>query len=763
MDYYLLVVGLLFILAVADLVVGVSNDAVNFLNSSIGSRVARPRTIMMVASVGIFIGAALSSGMMEVARSGIFNPGQFVFAEVMVIFLAVMLTDIILLDAFNTLGLPTSTTVSIVFELLGAAIAVALIKMFQDPGVSQDLSTYINQEKVREIVLGIFLSIGIAFTAGVTVHYVARALFTFEYKRNMRVVGVIWSGIALSAIAYFLLIKGLKSSGLLPAEFMVWTVSHPFILLPLMALIFTLISYGLQKAGVHLLRLVVLSGTFALAMAFAGNDLVNFIGVPLAGFAAYTDWTGSGVAPENLSMKSLAGAYPAQTALLLLAGAIMVVTLWFSRKARSVTETEVNLGRQGEGNERFRSNKLSRSIVRVITSSVQFTENALPSSWRDYLEVRFHQGKMVDSVSAVDGPSFDLVRASVNLTVASVLIALATSYKLPLSTTYVTFMVAMGSSLSDRAWGRDSAVYRVAGVLQVIGGWFVTAFVAFVVAGLMALLISRFGPPAVMVLAIVAITALIASFRYHGKKEKRKKETQAVERISNLSVPEMVEQIRQHTAQTLEEIASIYFDCTDGIEKEQSRILKRAGQKMVKVKNAQQDFQQASFSAIRRIQEEKSEGSRALILNEDLENDLLQSCSQIVDLSRKHIEDVLKPLHPEQLLALREVREKLTALLNGCAQVLRQSNFKQRKKIQKEKRELLSQIENLLSLQAAGIQQHRYGSRNSVLFFNLMLESKDIVAVAFRFIKLHSRLQESMESGATQSFIADPDATKDND
>jgi phosphate/sulfate permease len=447
MDMYLLFVVVLFGLAITDLVVGVSNDAVNFLNSAIGSKVAKRNTIMLVASLGVFIGATFSGGMMQVARKGIFNPDMFMFADIMAIFLAVMLTDIILLDVFNTLGMPTSTTVSIVFELLGASVAVAIIKIAGASDSMLSLGAYINSEKATQIILGIFISVGIAFTIGAVVMWISRLIFSFNYKKRLRFAGAIWGGIAFAALSYFLLFKGIKGASFVTPEFQQWVKSNTLLLLGASFLFWTiLLQVLLSVFKLNIFRGIVLFGTFSLAMAFAGNDLVNFIGVPIAGLESYQSWNASGVAPGAFSMESLAKAVRTNPLLLFGAGVIMVATLWFSKKARSVTETEVNLGRQDEGAERFKANFLARSLVRMIHLLSSSLNRSIPSSLRERIGSNFELNK--SRPLAADAPAFDLVRASVNLTVASALIALATSLKLPLSTTYVSFMVAMGTSLA---------------------------------------------------------------------------------------------------------------------------------------------------------------------------------------------------------------------------------------------------------------------------------------------------------------------------
>ncbi|MBT8491897.1 MAG: inorganic phosphate transporter, partial [Deltaproteobacteria bacterium] len=475
-DPFIFFVVVLFVLAISDLVVGVSNDAVNFLNSALGSKVASRKVVMLVASAGIIAGALFSGGMMEVARKGIFSPELFTFANVMVVFAAVMITDIILLDLFNTLAMPTSTTVSIVFELLGAAIAVAVLAIHHQGGSLADAGAYINSSRALIIIGGIFISVVVAFAVGAAAQYISRLIFTFHFERRMRIFGGIWAGVAITALSYFLLIKGLKGASFVPAGFVAWVGEHTVSVLAILLAASTAVMQVCLFLGRNILRFVVLLGTFALAMAFASNDLVNFVGVPMAGLESYSSWSNSGVAASELMMTSLHEPVRTSSLYLLVAGAIMAATLWLSSKARSVTETEINLSRQGAGVERFSPNILSRTIVRTARDIGSVLARILGRRWRARIDSSFVPRGFEGPVGAA--PAFDTVRASVNLTIASALIALATSLKLPLSTTYVSFMVAMGSSLADRAWDRDTAVFRVAGVLNIIGGWFLTAAIA---------------------------------------------------------------------------------------------------------------------------------------------------------------------------------------------------------------------------------------------------------------------------------------------
>lgn len=509
MDPYLFLVIALLILAAADLVVGVSNDAVNFLNSAIGSKVASRKTIFIVASLGVFIGAAFSSGMMEIARKGIFNPQFFSFEDLMVIFMAVMITDILVLDLFNSLGLPTSTTVSIVFELLGATVVTGLLILANKESLSGlGILDLVNYQKATEIIIGIFVSIGVAFSIGGIVQWFSRLLFTFHIKDRILKYGPPFAGMAISVIIYFLLVKGVKGAAFISDSFAKQMEDNALTVIVSTFLISTLITFFLQRRyGVNPLKLVVLLGTFALAMAFAGNDLVNFIGVPITGFQSYSLWKASGLDAGEFDMTILVESVETPGFMLFIAGLIMVLTLWFSAKAKKVTDTELKLSSQNDVEERFKPNLLSQGIVKFFTRLGGSTKKIFSRRTNVLINLRFRLSYMEEA----DKPAFDLVRASVNLMVASVLIAFASSLKLPLSTTYVTFMVAMGSSLADRAWGSGSAPQRVAGVLNVIGGWFMTAAGAFTVSGLMALLIYSGGPWVSLCLGILAIVVLIRS------------------------------------------------------------------------------------------------------------------------------------------------------------------------------------------------------------------------------------------------------------
>ncbi len=510
-------------LAVFDLIVGVSNDAVNFLNSSIGSRVAPRHVIMIIACLGILAGVTFSSGMMEVARKGIFHPKLFTMPELMTIFLAVMLTDVLLLDLFNTFGLPTSTTVSIVFELLGAAVAVSLAKIYMAGESYATAVEYINTAKAFSIIMGILLSVVIAFSFGVICQFLTRLVFTFDYQKRLKRYSGIWGGVALSVITYFILIKGAKGASFLSPEAISWITTHAWTILTTSFMFFAVLFQLMALfTRINVLKPIVLMGTFAIAMAFAANDLVNFIGVPLAGMSAY------GVAvdtanPLTATMEALQKPMRANTFLLLIAGGIMVTTLWLSRKSRTVSRTELSLGRQDEGIERFGSSTLSRTVVGIVYGAFRFARKLIPVPLRKTISSRLDLGSY-NSAPSVDGsvPSFDLLRASVNMIVASAIISFATSLTLPLSTTYVTFMVSMGTSFSDQAWGRESAVYRVTGVMTVVGGWFFTALSAFTTALVFAFIIIFIKAFAVAGLLLLVVFLIWTTYRYHQKKEEER-------------------------------------------------------------------------------------------------------------------------------------------------------------------------------------------------------------------------------------------------
>jgi len=604
-NIYLLMLVALAVLAVVDIVVGVSNDAINFLNSAIGSKAISIRTIMIVASLGIFIGAVFSSGMMEVARKGIFNPAAFYFDEIMVIFMAVIITDILLLDFFNTLGLPTSTTVSIVFNLLGASIVMSLIKIgASDTETFADISNYINTDKAITIISGILLSVVIAFSVGAFVQWISRIIFTFQFEKKVKNFGALFGGIALTSITYFIFIKGLKGtpyykdlSGILKDN-EILIVFAAFIILTLFSYLFQKIS---QKS---ILLVIILVGTFGLALAFSGNDLVNFIGVTMAAYHSYEAWSISGIDPTLFSMEVLDKKVPAEPLLLFIAGGIMVVTLWFSKKAKSVAETEIGLSRQNDTHEKFNPNMLSRGLVNIFFGMSSAFSSVMPNSIKTKIENSYERQSafLISKDQSVNAPAFDMIRASVNLMVAGVLISIATAMKLPLSTTYVTFMVAMGTSLADRAWGRESAVYRVAGVVSVIGGWFLTALAALAASGIVVFLIQWDKVTMIPVLLLLTVVLLVRNFISHKNKTTRidpkqlkKSESSTVQGIISESADNIVNVISRTT--------KIYANFLEGLSTQNSDLLKKSKKGVAKLDGEIDELRDNIFFFIKNLDE----------------------------------------------------------------------------------------------------------------------------------------------------------------
>ena len=572
--YFMGLVALLFVLAIFDLTIGVSNDAVNFLHSAVGSKAANIKVVLIIAAIGVFVGATFSNGMMEIARRGIFQPQEFFFYEIILILVAAMVTDVILLDLFNNLGLPTSTTVSLVFELLGATFAVASIKIIQDPNLSYEL--LLNTDKALQVILAIFVSVALAFFFGTIVMYLTRVLFTFNYKVNMKFFGAIFGGIAVTSIIYFMLIKGLKDTTFMNGDNKDYIQNHTSEILLVCFGFFTVLMQCLMWLRVNILKIVVLVGTFALAFAFAGNDLVNFIGMPLAGFSAFKEYMaqGGGDIYNTLKMEALNSPAVTEWYFLIIAGAIMVTALVFSKKAKKVINTSIGLSKQGDTDEMFSSSNIARNVVRGTRRMATYIVNVTPNSVSNWLNDRFSR----EGIKEEDNAAFDLLRASVNLVVASSLIAIGTSFKLPLSTTYVTFMVAMGASLADRAWGRESAVYRVSGVINVVGGWFITAIAAFSITAVIAVGLYFGGKIAVLILILVAAIVLIRSQISFKRKSNKVVASKTVDDLLSSDNPDEALQIlrkysKENAIETLHYVSERYSQVIDAFCNEELKIL----------------------------------------------------------------------------------------------------------------------------------------------------------------------------------------------
>jgi len=741
MDNYLILMYLLFALAAVDLVVGVSNDAVNFLNSAIGSKVASFKTILMVASIGILVGASFSSGMMEVARKGIFNPGFFSFEMIMYVFMAVMLTDIILLDFYNTVGLPTSTTVSIVFELLGAATAVGLLYAFSSDRGFETVSEIINYESAITIVSGIFLSILISFSVGSLIQYVTRLAFSFNFEQNMKRFGPVFSGIAITSITYFLLIKGAKGSTF--DSSLEWiTKSDTLTVLAVSFGFWALVTWLIMKfTKINPLKVVVLMGTFALAMAFAGNDLVNFIGVAIAGKQSYAHFVAEGGLDnlniaQSLNMSFLSEKQETNSWLLVGAGIIMVITLWFSAKAKKVTETEVGLSRQDDGDEKFRSNFLSRGIVGIGMSMGKGFRAMMSETMKTKMDARFEQNKKIKNIDDSDAPAFDLLRATVNLMVASIIISYATSLKLPLSTTYVSFMVAMGTSLADKAWGRESAVYRVSGVVNVIGGWLLTALIAFVTAGVFGAIIYYGKFPAIYVLTAFAAFMLVRSHVSFSRKSKEEADSKDLF-AKAIDIENVIDESKINTAKNLDIIRKSTSLSLKSMIGENKDIMVRSFKQLEKLHVKNDKLQGKIIKYIRKMEPGHMEAGRLYILVFDLMQDLSQSASLLSSTCTNHLINHHEIPSRVYLDIMVELDAKLNSYLNKVVHSIDNLQFSDYEAILKEKVKTIEYLNGKIDDQIREIQTGNISSRNGLLQTRILLETKDIVEVSSRVLAVY--------------------------
>ena len=740
-NIYFLMLVTLALLAIVDIVVGVSNDAINFLNSAIGSKVLSFRTIMIVSSIGIFIGAVYSSGMMEVARKGIFNPGEFYFDEIMIIFLAVIMTDILLLDFFNTLGLPTSTTVSIVFNLLGAAIVMSLIKIAENNESVLDLANYINTEKATMIIGGILLSVLIAFSVGVIVQWISRLIFSFQYEKKLKSFGFVFGGIALTAITYFIFIKGLKGSPYYK-DLISYIGDNDIFILIISIILFSLFSYVfefLTKKSV--LIVVIAAGTFGLALAFAGNDLVNFIGVSMAAYHSYEAWVVSGIDASLFSMEVLDKKVPAEPFLLFLAGGIMVLTLWFSKKATTVLETTISLSRQRETHEKFNPNFLSRALVSSSSWISSKVFNVLPNVVQNKIELSFNQvqGKVLTKDQSIDAPAFDMIRASVNLMVAGILISIATSMKLPLSTTYVTFMVAMGTSLSDKAWGRESAVYRVAGVLNVIGGWFLTAFGALVASGIVVFLMNWNKEIMIPIMLIITVSILVRNFLYHKRMQNTKIDPDSLKKSESKTVQGIISESSDNIIKVLKRSDKIFSTVVNGLTKEDSEELKRTKKGVKKLNSEIEDLRDNIFYFIKNLDETSVRGSNFyIIILADL-TDIAESLDYISKKSFKHVNNQHKKLRFNQLKDLKEISESFNNLLNQIIEVFKDQRFETITIVMSQLVKLRNDINERINEQITLTRKEALSPKNTSLYFNLLLETKDLLKSILNLIDEYSK------------------------
>ncbi len=729
---FLGIIIFLFLLAIFDLVVGVSNDAVNFLNSAIGAKAASFKLIIAIAAIGIFCGATMSNGMMEIARHGIFRPEQFYFQELMCIFLAVMVTDVVLLDIFNTLGMPTSTTVSMVFELLGGTFVIALIKIAGDETGLLSFADLLNTEKALSVILGIFLSVAVAFFFGTLVQYISRLIFTFNYTKKLKYTIALFGGIAATAIIYFMLIKGVKDSSFMTADNKHWVQDNTLMLVGICFVFFTVLMQVLHWCKVNVFKVIVLLGTFALAMAFAGNDLVNFVGVPLAGLSSYTDFMANG---NGDTMGYLMGSLnePAKTPFLFLmaSGIIMVIALMTSKKAQNVVKTSVDLSRQDEGDEMFGSSAVARSIVRSTMNASSSIAKVIPAGVKRWVDSRFNKDVMIME----NGAAFDLVRASVNLVLAGLLIALGTSLKLPLSTTYVAFMVAMGSSLADRAWSRDSAVFRITGVLSVIGGWFITAGAAFTICFVVTLIMYYGGTIAMLAMIALAIFLLVRSnISYNKKLKKDKTKDDLFARlIASKDKDERWALLRQHVNNTLvnsmDYTIDAYNKVTNGFINEDLKSLRKVVYKTDNQKEQLKKLRRKEILGLRRIDNNIAiEKNTWFHLGSNSCEQMLYCLKRICEPCKEHVDNNFNPLSARAIEEFLPVRDELTTLMGEAREVLANGDYEKADAILKEGDRLKEKISILRKSQMNRIQEKDTNIKTSMVYLNILQESQELVS-----------------------------------
>lgn len=751
---FLCVIIFLFLLAVFDLSVGVSNDAVNFLDSALGAKAASFKRILIVASIGVFLGAAMSNGMMDIARHGIFRPEHFSFYDIICIFMAVMVTDIILLDIFNSLGMPTSTTVSMVFELLGATFVVALIKMAQ--GIDLGFADLLNTEKALSVILGIFLSVAIAFVFGTIVQFLSRMIFTFDYKSQLKWKIGVFGGICATAIVYFILIKGAKDLTFMTSEVKAWIKDNTLLIILSCLVGFTVMMQLLHWLKVNVLKVIVLMGTFALAMAFAGNDLVNFIGVPLTGLASYQDYIANGGGDAHgFLMDSLNG--PSNTPLYFLVGAgvIMVTALATSKKARNVSKTEIGLGSQNGGDEMFGSSRIARRLVRWSFSILAWVRRVTPLRVRRWFNRRFN----TDEIIMEQGAAFDLIRGAINLVLAGTLIALGTSLKLPLSTTFVTFMVAMGTSLADRAWGRESAVFRITGVISVIGGWFITAGAAFIGAGVIVLIMYYGGHWMMVALAVLTLWLIIRSNQRFRESQEEEEEgntlfqtiliTENKQETWNLTLLYIVEQQKKFIAYT----QKLYNNTTEAFVKENERGLAKADKSLEMEKRKLKNARRKETLCLRRVSHETAIEKNAWFhLSNNCCMSILYNLRRINEVCKEHVENNFLPLPPHYMAELEMIRTQVNTLLHDIVGLMNTGNMEAIPTLRRH----IEEIKNMVSDTYHRLFDQLHGGDPSTMtvlyvYINILQETREMTSSLRKYIRAFAKLHDSeFRLGTTQ-------------
>lgn len=730
---YFVIVAFLLMLAVFDLFVGVSNDAVNFLQSAIGAKVARFRTVLVVASAGVLIGAVMSAGMMDVARHGIMHPANYTFAEVMTIFLAVMVTDVVVLDIFNTLGMPTSTTVSLVFELLGATFILALFKMNADPSLM--ITDLMNSSKALSVIIAIFVSVAIAFFFGTAVMWLSRLVFTFRYKKHLRYSIAIFGGIAFTALAYFIFIKGLGGSPFISDATKNWINDNTQMLLLAVFVASTILNEILYLLRVNVFKIIVLLGTFALAMAFAGNDLVNFIGVPLAGLDSMQDFMANGNGdPNAFMMTSLMTSAKSPLIYLVLAGIIMIVAMATSKKAQNVVKTSVDLSRQDEGDEMFGSSKVARSIVRAVQDMGNGLSKIMPSSSTKWIDGRFNKEEM----ELAQGAAFDEVRAAVNLVLAAMLIIIGTNYKLPLSTTYVTFMVAMGTSLADKAWSRDSAVFRVTGVLSVIGGWFVTAGVAFAACALVCTMMHFGGFVVMIAFMVLDIYLLWRSGQAYKKKSSEDKKDDIFNLMMRTKDKDIVwDLLRKHVGRTQSFVTrftcDVFNKIVDGVSNERLKELKVSYREVNSERETLKKIRRQEFLAMRRIPERIAlERNTWFHLGVNCNQQYMYCLRRMLDPIKEHLDNNFQPMPKEYIDEFEEVRRRINELMSHTEQMISTNRYDLYRETLTIGDECKDELSALRDRHINRMQQDVNAAQNlkvSMLYLNMLQESQELISI----------------------------------
>lgn len=740
--FYLGIVIFLFLLAIFDLVVGVSNDAVNFLNSAIGAKAAPFKAIMCIAAIGIFVGASLSNGMMDIARHGIYQPEHFYFTEIMCILIAVMLTDVVLLDMFNSLGMPTSTTVSLVFELLGGTFALSIIKIAGDH--SLEFGQLLNTDKALSVILAIFVSVAIAFFFGTVVQYIARLIFTFNYKKQMKYFAAIFGGIAITTIIYFVLISGLKESSFMTPENKLWIKENTGPLILYCFIGSTILMQIFQWIHINVFKVIVLMGTFALALAFAGNDLVNFIGVPLAGYSSFIDFSSqSGADPDTYLMTSLMGSAHTPWYFLVSAGLIMVIALFTSKKAHNVVKTSVDLSRQEEGEEAFGTSPVARVIVRLSSSISSSLSNIIPDKTKRWIDARFN----TDDAILAEGAAFDLIRASVNLVLAGFLIAMGTALKLPLSTTYVAFMVAMGSSLADRAWSRESAVYRITGVLSVIGGWFITAGAAFFICIFVTTIIHFGGTIAIIAFIGLAIFSLIRSQLVYKKTLTKQKGDPTVQKLmSSHDTQEALSLLRKHTRDELGailEVASQTFDKTvNSFMSESYRGLRKAMNLIDDEKDHIKKVKRIGTLGVAHLDNNTAiEKGLYYYQGNDFISEVIYSIGRICEPCLEHTDNNFNPLQEAQKEEFKHISEGITDFLEQARNIILQNDYTNFEEAISTANHLINSLAQLKRAELKRIQGQTGSLKVSMVYLTMIQEAQNVVAYTSNLLKVSRKFQ----------------------